>query len=103
MIVPFQGYFEFPQPLAFHAVESLKYEFLWDQKVILAISVLTSLDFGRTNQHITIFRYMPNTLIFSSESVTEGHPDKVCDSISDAVLDACFEQDTSPESPVKRW
>ena len=30
---------------------------------------------------------------FTSESVTEGHPDKVCDQISDAVLDACFEQD----------
>jgi S-adenosylmethionine synthetase len=32
-------------------------------------------------------------LMFTSESVTEGHPDKVCDQISDAVLDACFEQD----------
>jgi S-adenosylmethionine synthetase len=31
--------------------------------------------------------------IFSSESVTEGHPDKVCDTISDAILDACLEQD----------
>ena len=31
--------------------------------------------------------------LFSSESVTEGHPDKVCDTISDAVLDACLEQD----------
>ena len=31
--------------------------------------------------------------IFTSESVTEGHPDKVCDAISDAVLDACFAQD----------
>jgi S-adenosylmethionine synthetase len=31
--------------------------------------------------------------IFSSESVTEGHPDKVCDTISDYVLDACLEQD----------
>ena len=30
---------------------------------------------------------------FSSESVTEGHPDKVCDQISDAVLDAIYEQD----------
>ena len=38
---------------------------------------------------------MPNTHIFSSESVTEGHPDKVCDTISDAVLDACFEQDVT--------
>jgi S-adenosylmethionine synthetase len=33
------------------------------------------------------------SLMFTSESVTEGHPDKVCDQISDAVLDACFEQD----------
>ena len=31
--------------------------------------------------------------IFTSESVTEGHPDKVCDAISDAILDACIEQD----------
>ena len=30
---------------------------------------------------------------FTSESVTEGHPDKLCDSLSDAVLDACLEQD----------
>ncbi len=32
-------------------------------------------------------------LLFTSESVTEGHPDKLCDQISDAVLDACLEQD----------
>ena len=38
---------------------------------------------------------MANSFIFSSESVTEGHPDKVCDTISDAVVDACFEQDTA--------
>ena len=31
--------------------------------------------------------------LFTSESVTEGHPDKVCDAISDAVLDACIAQD----------
>ncbi|HET9911889.1 MAG TPA: methionine adenosyltransferase [Anaerolineales bacterium] len=31
--------------------------------------------------------------MFTSESVTEGHPDKLCDQISDAVLDACLEQD----------
>ena len=30
---------------------------------------------------------------FTSESVTEGHPDKVCDQISDAVLDAVLERD----------
>ncbi len=32
-------------------------------------------------------------LLFTSESVTEGHPDKVCDAVSDAILDACMEQD----------
>jgi S-adenosylmethionine synthetase len=32
--------------------------------------------------------------IFSSESVSEGHPDKVCDYIADSILDACLEQDT---------
>ena len=37
-------------------------------------------------------------LLFTSESVTEGHPDKICDQISDAVLDALLEQD--PKSRV---
>jgi S-adenosylmethionine synthetase len=37
-------------------------------------------------------------LMFTSESVSEGHPDKMCDQISDAVLDACLEQD--PRSRV---
>src|SRR5229473_3085286 len=36
---------------------------------------------------------MSRRYIFSSESVSEGHPDKVCDAISDAVLDACIKQD----------
>lgn len=31
--------------------------------------------------------------LFTSESVTEGHPDKLCDAVSDAILDACMEQD----------
>ena len=34
-----------------------------------------------------------NTRVFTSESVTEGHPDKICDQISDAVLDAILEKD----------
>ncbi|MCZ6552811.1 MAG: methionine adenosyltransferase [SAR324 cluster bacterium] len=34
-----------------------------------------------------------NEMVFTSESVTEGHPDKMCDQISDAVLDAMLEQD----------
>jgi S-adenosylmethionine synthetase len=41
---------------------------------------------------------MSKSYIFSSESVGEGHPDKVCDTISDAVLDACLAQD--PKSRV---
>ncbi len=41
---------------------------------------------------------MSKNYIFSSESVGEGHPDKVCDTISDAVLDACIAQD--PRSRV---
>jgi len=41
---------------------------------------------------------MSKSFIFSSESVGEGHPDKVSDSISDSVLDACLEQD--PHSRV---
>lgn len=36
--------------------------------------------------------------LFSSESVTEGHPDKVCDQISDGVLDAILAKD-----PQARW
>jgi S-adenosylmethionine synthetase len=41
---------------------------------------------------------MSKNYIFSSESVGEGHPDKVCDTISDAVLDACLAED--PRSRV---
>lgn len=41
---------------------------------------------------------MSRSYIFSSESVGEGHPDKVCDTISDAILDACLAQD--PQSRV---
>jgi S-adenosylmethionine synthetase len=40
----------------------------------------------------TTFMSSPK-LLFTSESVTEGHPDKVCDQIADSVLDACFDQD----------
>ncbi len=40
----------------------------------------------------TTFMSSPK-LMFTSESVTEGHPDKMCDQLSDAVLDACLEQD----------
>ena len=36
---------------------------------------------------------MTNKILFTSESVSEGHPDKVCDQISDAILDACLAKD----------
>jgi len=39
--------------------------------------------------------------VFTSESVNEGHPDKVCDQISDAILDAILAQD--PHSRVALW
>ena len=38
------------------------------------------------------------SVLFTSESVNEGHPDKLCDQVSDAVLDACLAQD--PDSKV---
>jgi S-adenosylmethionine synthetase len=41
---------------------------------------------------------MSDTFLFTSECVSEGHPDKICDQVSDAVLDACLAQD--PESKV---
>jgi S-adenosylmethionine synthetase len=39
-----------------------------------------------------------NKFFFTSESVNEGHPDKLADQVSDAVLDACLKQD--PHSKV---
>jgi len=39
-----------------------------------------------------------NTFLFTSECVSEGHPDKICDQVSDAVLDACLKED--PDSKV---
>ena len=40
--------------------------------------------------------------LFTSESVTEGHPDKIADQISDAVLDAILAQDPTDASPARR-
>ena len=39
--------------------------------------------------------------LFTSESVTGGHPDKMCDAISDAILDALMEKDPMSELLVK--
>lgn len=40
---------------------------------------------------------------FTSESVTEGHPDKLCDLISDTILDACLEQDANSRVAVETF
>ena len=42
----------------------------------------------------TTFEQSPSYL-YSSESVTEGHPDKLCDQVSDGILDAIYAQDPS--------
>ena len=44
---------------------------------------------------------MPEKHLFTSESVTEGHPDKICDQISDAVLDALLDQDPNSHVAVE--
>src|SRR4029453_9896341 len=49
-------------------------------------------------QALNLSNTMSRRYVFSSESVGEGHPDKVCDTISDAVLDACLRRD--PKSRV---
>ena len=42
----------------------------------------------------------PHCHIFTSESVSEGHPDKVADQISDAILDACLKAEVLPAAPL---
>lgn len=44
---------------------------------------------------------MSRTFYFSSESVTEGHPDKLCDSLSDTILDACLAQDPKAKVAIE--
>jgi S-adenosylmethionine synthetase len=67
------------------------------QPVLLVIALLAwpgkgNFSFQEVKRMSTTFMQSPK-LLFTSESVTEGHPDKMCDQISDAVLDACLEQD----------
>ncbi len=45
--------------------------------------------------------YKPKT--YTVESVTSGHPDKVCDQISDAILDACLKQDPMSRVAVETF
>ena len=44
---------------------------------------------------------MTNLKLFTSESVTEGHPDKICDQISDTLLDAILEQDPNARVAIE--
>ena len=44
---------------------------------------------------------MTNNFLFTSESVTEGHPDKICDNISDAFLDEYLRQDPNSRVAVE--
>ena len=44
-----------------------------------------------------------NNYFFTSESVTEGHPDKLCDYISDSILDECLKQDENSRVAVETF
>jgi S-adenosylmethionine synthetase len=44
-----------------------------------------------------------NRYLFSSESVTEGHPDKIADQVSDAILDAVLTQDKKARVACETW
>ncbi len=67
--------------------------------VVYAVYMVSSRDLVRL-MNATWRDYMnkDRSYLFTSESVSEGHPDKICDQISDAVLDACLEED--PHSRV---
>ena len=45
---------------------------------------------------------MNNNYLFTSESVSEGHPDKICDQISDAIVDAYLEKSKQKEKMTTR-
>src|ERR1700691_1151795 len=70
------------------------------------VALRDRVDFRSPGQRIAVFctrralrRYnhlaSKNRYLFTSESVTEGHPDKIADQISDAILDACLAEDTA--------
>ena len=55
----------------------------------------------------SIFDLPSRSFLFTSESVGEGHPDKICDQVSDAILDACLAQvsypSLEPALQSERW
>src|SRR5262249_43712390 len=64
-----------------------------------AVSIRATVLFSQSRQAITLSpstgrnAKLSDRFLFTSESVTEGHPDKIADQVSDAILDACLEQD----------
>ena len=56
-------------------------------------SVSTATETGKDRDGENTMSMYPKNMLFTSESVTEGHPDKFCDQISDAVLDECLRRD----------
>ena len=61
-----------------------------DRKIryLSAVTAVTAVFLCKEKRSIIMAKHL-----FTSESVTEGHPDKICDQISDAVLDAIYAQD----------
>lgn len=58
----------------------------------------------RANKRISIkVNMITNQKVYTVESVTSGHPDKVCDQISDAILDACLKQDPNSRVAVESF
>ena len=57
----------------------------------MILSLSTTLTIFLQNALLTMVE--ARSFLFSSESVNEGHPDKLCDQVSDAVLDACLAAD----------
>lgn len=53
---------------------------------------------NNNTNHAIRYELPPGHFLFTSESVSQGHPDKICDYISDSILDACLEVD--PDSKV---
>ena len=65
------------------------------ERAIAQLEPLMCLETNNAHQLHPSRQNMPDHYIFSSESVGEGHPDKVCDTISDAILDACLRVDST--------
>ncbi len=68
-------------------------------KVVSCFYFWICMVYNRVTLLVFPFRHM----LFTSESVTSGHPDKVCDRVSDAILDACLKQDPHSKVAVDTW